>query len=96
MSCQCHACRLNAQHSPVLYHKQRTDGAGATLQHMLDEHDFDLTKHANVIAIFSGVLRGLSAVHTMGFIHRDVKPENVMVAPDQAQLSGSLKGPTVA
>lgn len=30
-------------------------------------------------AVFTGVLRGLRAMHGLGFVHGDIKPENVMV-----------------
>jgi len=35
-----------------------------------------------IIAIIQQLLEGLQALHDRGLIHRDVKPENVMVTPD--------------
>lgn len=37
---------------------------------------------ATAARVFSGVALGLSAVHEKGFIHRDVKPSNIMITPD--------------
>jgi serine/threonine-protein kinase len=34
-----------------------------------------------VLSIFSQILNALGAAHVVGIIHRDMKPENVMVAP---------------
>ena len=53
---------------------------GRTLESMIDSNDLELTYPASVVAIFVGVLRGLEAMHNAGFIHRDVKPSNVMVS----------------
>ena len=53
---------------------------GRTLQSMIDSKDDELTYPACVVAIFVGLLRGLEAMHNAGFIHRDVKPSNVMVS----------------
>ena len=32
--------------------------------------------------VFRGAAFGLAAVHDKGFIHRDVKPSNIMITPD--------------
>jgi predicted ATPase/tRNA A-37 threonylcarbamoyl transferase component Bud32 len=37
---------------------------------------------ARVCNAFAGVARGLSALHQMGLVHRDVKPENVMITAE--------------
>src|SRR5262249_32844217 len=37
---------------------------------------------ARVIAIAEQVCRGLSAAHAVGVVHRDLKPDNVLVAKD--------------
>jgi hypothetical protein len=43
---------------------------------------------APVLRILADVLRGLAAIHALAVIHRDVKPENVLVLPDgSAQLA---------
>ena len=37
---------------------------------------------ADVIKVISPVLRGLSAIHGAGIVHRDVKPDNVLIDRD--------------
>ncbi len=53
---------------------------GETLGRLMkrpDEVDLD-TK----LALFQGMLEGLEAAHQLGIIHRDIKPQNIMVTPE--------------
>ncbi|KAI4296209.1 hypothetical protein L6164_036185 [Bauhinia variegata] len=46
----------------------------------------------NQVRVFTGMLlRGLSCIHRMGFVHCDLKPENVLVFPGAEMTSYQLK-----
>ncbi|ROO88743.1 serine/threonine protein kinase [Actinocorallia herbida] len=52
---------------------------GATLRHILDHgHPKGLTPQA-ALTILKGSLKGLSAAHKAGLVHRDYKPKNIVV-----------------
>ncbi len=64
---------------------------GQTLKQMLRAHGrFSCAAALDIIA---GVLDGLAAAHASGIVHRDVKPENVLITTDRsaAQLCGRVK-----
>jgi eukaryotic-like serine/threonine-protein kinase len=53
---------------------------GRTLKELLREHGRFFP--ATALDIMTGVLDGLAAAHASGIVHRDVKPENVLLTPD--------------
>ena len=54
---------------------------GETLRHKLADGPLELTR---ALSIAREIARGLERAHAAGVIHRDLKPDNVMVTPDGA------------
>ena len=52
---------------------------GKTLRQLINEKPFTLTETLNVSM---QVAEALSGAHAAGIVHRDVKPENIMIRPD--------------
>jgi serine/threonine-protein kinase len=87
------AARLSHPNVVAIYDQGEDDGrvylvmeqvAGQTLRALLREHG--RIPVAQALDIADGVLTALAAAHAAGLVHRDVKPENVLVLPN-----GSVK-----
>jgi serine/threonine-protein kinase len=83
------AARLNSPYA-VAVHDQGNDGGitylvmeyvpGHTVRDVLRAHG--ALDPAQALAILDPVLQALAAAHRAGYIHRDVKPENVLISDD--------------
>lgn len=83
------AASLSDPHAVAVYDQGR-DGdivflameyvEGTTLRHRLDEVGALTPREA--LAVMDSVLSALSAAHALGIVHRDVKPENVLLRTD--------------
>ena len=99
---------LNHPNIVTIYDIGETEGAyyiaselieGETLRHRLDTVEFELRA---VLEISIQVATALTAAHEKGIVHRDVKPENVMIRSDGylkvldfgiAKLTEDFQGP---
>jgi serine/threonine protein kinase len=82
------ASALNHPNILTIYEVGETDGKhyiatefidGETLRHYIQQHK--LTTR-DILEVILQVASALTAAHQAGVIHRDVKPENIMLRPD--------------
>jgi eukaryotic-like serine/threonine-protein kinase len=62
--------------------------AGPTLAGYI--RDREQISSDEVIAIMSQVLEGLQAIHERGIVHRDIKPQNILLEPDLTPKLGDF------
>ena len=53
-----------------------------SLQVALEDGSIDATNIANVVALLGGIARGMEAVHAHKLIHLDLKPDNILLGPE--------------
>lgn len=83
------AASLSHPHVVAVHDQGTTDGlpylvmeyvSGRTLRDVLNQHG--RLSAAQALAILEPVLEALGAAHRAGFVHRDVKPENILISDD--------------
>ena len=80
---------LRSEHIVQVYNLDDVDGAPAIVMEYVEGESLkDYLKRTNdhseafARTVAASVLKGLVAAHRQGIIHRDIKPGNIMVAPD--------------
>jgi len=83
------AAQLSHPHVVAVYDQGEADGvpylamefvSGRTLRDVL--RDYGALTPEQALTILDPVLEALSAAHDAGFVHRDVKPENILISDD--------------
>ncbi|MER3536238.1 MAG: serine protease [Thermus sp.] len=82
----------------ALLEEQEDRGAALLLAYAPGERFLDWRQGSEkeaVLSVFRQLLEALAHMHARGFVHRDVKPENLVVAPTQEArlLDFDLSGP---
>ncbi len=60
--------------------------AGGSLHQVLRARDTRLTPQ-EAISLFDDVLEGLGFMHDLGYVHRDIKPQNILLHQGRARLA---------
>ena len=61
---------------------------GKTLEEVIKEQGYLPTD--DLVRISSGILAGLEAIHAEGLLHRDIKPQNILISNDGRVLLADL------
>jgi serine/threonine protein kinase len=59
---------------------------GGTLRDLLEERPGEALPTHHAVQIIGEIGEGLAAAHRVGVVHRDVKPENVLIGQNSAKL----------
>ncbi|KAK6795601.1 hypothetical protein RDI58_009055 [Solanum bulbocastanum] len=76
------------QNSAMVYNLLLEYGSGGTLAERINKSglsEFEVRNHTR------SMLRGLLCIHTIGYVHCDMKPENVLLVPNSSKGSTEFK-----
>lgn len=59
-----------------------TRGPWIAMEYIEGQPLHEVERHVNVMKVFIGIARGIEAIHQVGLVHRDIKPPNVILTPD--------------
>lgn len=85
------AARLNHANVATVFDASLTDDTyclvmelieGTTLEYLFDQYDNGRLDVPSAAAVGAQICAGLSAVHAAGFVHRDLKTQNIMIRRD--------------